>query len=183
MLCYCLGVSCRFFLKIVGYQVWFILNLIVYIPQPFLVSRILRWRSPLYWIWFYPQRCIVIFLKWNNGCVFWVFPFYRCWGFPFARKSHPRRCGSLGWILCLTFTLIFAVSLWGVSCVGLLIMLFSTLGKKPRSLCLYVVCLKISAKFRIACNLIYYMDTNWAVGAGFEITSIQYSATLVAASW
>ena len=42
-------------------------------------------------------------------------------------------------------------------------------------------CLKISANFLMACNLVSPMDENGAVGAGLDIAYIKYSAALVVA--
>ena len=82
----------------------------------------------------------------------------------------------------MTPTLDLSVSLWGVSYVVLFRILFQTLGNKNRSSQLYFVCLDISAKFLIACNLLAPTDENGAVGYGFDISSIKYSSTLVDAS-
>ena len=70
-------------------------------------------------------------------------------------------------LICLTYTLVCDVSLWGVSCVVLFRMLFPTLGNKNRSSRSYVVCLKLSSKLRIDCNLLAPMDANGAVSDGF----------------
>ena len=48
---------------------------------------------------------------------------------------------------------------------------------------MYFVCLNISAKFLIACNLLSPMDANQYFGDGFEISSIKYIAQLVADYW
>ena len=73
----------------------------------------------------------------------------------------------LGGFICLNSTLVCSVSLWGVSCVVLFRMLFPTLGNKNRSSRSYVVCLKLSSKLRIDCNLLAPMDANGAVSDGF----------------
>ena len=87
-----------------------------------------------------------------------------------------------GGLLCLTSTLIFSVSLWGVSYVVLFRKPFPTLGNENISLHFYVVCLKISSKFLIAFSFIAPMDANGEVGAGFTIASTKSNAALVAAS-
>ena len=87
----------------------------------------------------------------------------------------------LGGMICLTSAPICDVYFLGVSCFVLLIMLFPTLGNKNLSSRLYVVCLKISTKFLIACNFLAPMDSNGAVGDGFLIASIKSSAALVPA--
>ena len=82
----------------------------------------------------------------------------------FARKFHPRRCGSLGWIAKFDLQPRLCYILVG----GFLTFMF--------------VCLKISAKLMIPCNLLAPMDSNGAVGAGFEIVSIKPRSVLVAVS-
>ena len=108
----------------------------------------------------------------------------------------------LGRFICLTYTHVFSVSFWGVSCDVLKKMLFPTIGNHwgvscdvffrtsfptlgnknrfPRS---YVVCLNISDKLLIACNFLAPMDENGTVGDRFAISSIKYSSVLVATYW
>ena len=46
VLCHQLGVSCNFFVEIAGHKVWCVLQLIVYILQPFLMSCVVRYSPP-----------------------------------------------------------------------------------------------------------------------------------------
>ena len=156
----------------------------MYIPHQLFLLCIIWWCSPNYWLCFHTCWYIIVFLVWNDGCGFWVLTFCRYWGFPFAGKFHPRICGSLGWIdmfdlhLCLFclivgfFSIFFRMSFQTLGnedqyCVVVFGMLFLTLRNKNRSSRSYIVCLKISTNFLIACNFLTPMDTNGAVGAGF----------------
>ena len=66
----------------------------------------------------------------------------------------------LGGLLCLTYTPVFTVSLGEASCGG-------------------SFCLTINANFLMDCNFLAPMDSNGAVGSGYVIASIKYSAELV----
>ena len=115
MLCYWVGIYCNILLDTVGYQLWCVLHLIVYIPQPSWVSCNILWRPLMYWICFHPCCCIIVLLICNDGCGFWVLPFCRCWGLNFLGSFTLGDAVVLGGLLSLTFTLVCAISLWEVS--------------------------------------------------------------------
>ena len=71
-----------------------------------------------------------------------------------------RDAFDMGVLLFLISSLIYAVSLWEAFCV-------------------VVFPLKISANLLMYCNLASLIDANGAGGAGLEMYSIRYSATLV----
>ena len=80
----------------------------------------------------------------------------------------------------------FHPSLWFILVGGFLYFLFRMSipapGKK-RSSCSYDVCLNKYSKLLIACNFLSPMNANGAVGDGYVISFIKYSATLVADYW
>ena len=101
VLCRQLRVSCQNFLETVCYQVWCVLHLIVYTPQSSLVLCIVRWCSPIYWIWLHPQWSILAPLICNDVCGcgwFWIFPCCRCWDSQVYWNSYPWMCVSL--VIC-----------------------------------------------------------------------------------
>ena len=201
MLCYWFVVACKIFFETVGYQVWCVLHLIVYIPQLFF------WHVLYYVI----SPCIgsastlgCVYLSSSYATMGVGFEFFIHVGdlvFHFLGSFTLWDAVVLGVLICLTSALVFAVSLWVFSSAVLLIISFPTLGNENWFLCLcvvlsvmhfptlgnknwssrsYVVCLNISDKLLIACNFLDPMYANRSVCAGFVISSIKSSDVLVA---
>ena len=67
----------------------------------------------------------------------------------------------LGGLICLTYNIVFDVSLW-------------------RFYCGAVILFKMAGKYLVICNFLSLIHANRDVGAGFAIASIKFSAAFVA---
>ena len=135
----------------VGYHVWFVLFLIVYITQSFLLSFVIRCCYPVSWLSFHPQWCLLVLLiRVTIDVGVGDFVTFLDVGAGVGRFIGSFTLGDAVFmvvLLCLISSLVCAVSLW-------------------RDFCGVVLCLKIYANLLMACNLASTMDVNGAVGTG-----------------
>ena len=116
---------------------------------------------PVLWFFFHPQRCILVLLICNDAYVFYFIFSVVARVFSFIGSFTQGNVVVLGGLICLTYNIVFDVSLW-------------------RFYCGAVILFKMAGKYLVICNFLSLIHANRDVGAGFAIASIKFSAAFVA---